>query len=134
MQKTSRYSASKVSLYVISVIALTIIYQKKVLEKKFPGLFEKYGESYPIKALKATDLQGKTYFMAAAAPMEIGIAKLIGFISCNIIQRARTVFILNDDSLPKKEKMDKVLSLPWAVRAAHIQGQARLPLQPPAGF
>jgi len=126
MQKTSRYSASKVSLYVISVIALTIIYQKKVLEKKFPGLFEKYGESYPIKALKAIEIQRKTYLMSVAAPLEIGIAKFIGFLSCFIIQQVKTVSILNDNSLSEKEKIDKALSLPWAVRAAHIQGQARL--------
>ena len=102
------------------------IYQKKFLESKYPNLFEKYAESYPIKTLKAIEIQRKTYLMAVAAPLEIGLAKSIGYGVCIGIQIGSGVVIQKDPLLTAEEKQDKLLRLPWMVRAAMIQGQARM--------
>ena len=102
-QKSNNYSKPKIGAYLISVIALTALYKKTS--------FGKYR---------------KTYIFAVLSPLDIGLAKIVGYSLSIGIHIGKFQIIAQDFSLSAQEKMDRHLQNPWIQRAARIQGQGRM--------
>jgi hypothetical protein len=85
-QKSNNYSKPKIGAYLVSLIALTVLYKKTS--------FGKYR---------------KTYIFAVLTPLDIGLAKIVGYGVSIGIHVGKSQMIEQDSSLSQQEKMDRHL-------------------------
>ncbi len=125
-QKSNKYSPTKLGLYLISVAMLTMIYKKNYFGERLKPYFERYAGTSPYKTISSLKIGRKTYIVAVLSPLEIGLAKVIGYYGCLILFLAKNMVSQKDLSMSEEEKMEQSLKNPWMQRAARIQGQGRM--------
>lgn len=126
-QKSNKYSPTKVSVYVLSVLALTMIYHKKVVGPKIKPYFEKYADTTLYKKVSGLEVGRKTYYAAVLSPLGIGFTREFAYGVCVVLNQT---YMQNVDQKHgmfgnPEQKMEEHLQNPWLLRAARIQGQAR---------
>ncbi len=124
-QKSNKYSPTKIGFYLISVIALTAIYKKSYFGNRLKPYFSKYAETYPYKAISSLKIGRKTYIVTVLSPLEVGLAKTVGYTLSVIVFMIKNQIIAQNPQLSQEEIMVHSLKNPWLQRAARIQGQGR---------
>ncbi len=125
-QKSNKYSPTKIGFYLISVVALTAIYKKNYFGERLKPYFEKYAESAPYKAVSSLKIGRKTYIVAVLSPLEVGLAKMLGYCGGAITFAVKNQIIMQSPGTSQEEKTEQALKNPWMQRAARIQGQGRM--------